>query len=187
MELLIIDNHDSFVFNIVQLIGKLGAKYMVVSNEEAHLVDPDNFEKIIISPGPGTPLNSIDRGTIDQLLPKLKSQKILGVCFGHQLLGMKMGSGIYVMKEPMHGEVDTMVHGISPLYADVPERFMAVRYHSLALDPSSELQVDCVSDTDKAVMGFHSMDMHRFGVQFHPESLYSEYGERIISNFLEAC
>ena len=87
----------------------------------------------------------------------------------------------------MHGEIDVMVHSDSPIYNGIPEKFHAVRYHSLAISGTDHIVVDCVSEKDGAIMGFHSMDMKRFGVQFHPESYYSEYGEKIISNFLEAC
>ena len=187
MKLLVVNNHDSFVYNIIQILGKLGNSYDVVNNEDADKVNIEKYEKIIISPGPGTPLNASDRGNVDILLDMAVDQDILGVCFGHQLLGMRMGSEIRVMEEPMHGEIDVMVHSDSPLYYGIPEKFHAVRYHSLAISGTDHIVVDCVSEKDGAIMGFHSMDMKRFGVQFHPESYYSEYGEKIISNFLEAC
>ncbi len=185
--MLVVNNHDSFVYNIIQILGKLGNRYDVVNNEDAGRVNPENYEKIIISPGPGTPLNIRDRGNVDILLDRASEQSILGVCFGHQLLGVRMGTGINVMEEPMHGEVDVMIHSDSPLYEGVPMKFHAVRYHSLAVSSAGDIVVDCVSESDGTIMGFHSKDMKSFGVQFHPESYYSEYGGKIISNFLEAC
>lgn len=185
MKVLIINNYDSFVFNIVQAIEKSGVKVDVVENDRiSRLGDLSSYSSAIISPGPGNPSNPSDRGEIFQFLDNFKEKKVLGICFGHQVLAHYLGSNIKRSSKVMHGDVDSISHHGSSLYRGVPKKFKAIRYHSLEIEPGDGISIDSVSDSDKAVMGFHSRDGFLHGIQFHPESYYSEYGETILNNFL---
>lgn len=184
MKLLIIDNYDSFVYNIVQYVGEMGIEPEIRKNDNLESLANTQFDKIIISPGPGTPENMKDRGEILDFIRCQKNAKVLGVCFGHQLLGLISGSTIYRMDKQLHGELDTMQHFDSPLYDGIPQEFRAVRYHSLAVEGNGNLVVDCRSKSDGSVMGFHTEDKKFFGIQYHPESFYSEFGKEILTNFM---
>ncbi|KAA8921975.1 aminodeoxychorismate/anthranilate synthase component II [Thermoplasma sp.] len=181
MSILIINNHDSFVYNLFYYVRSMGESVSVVDNDG--WADVSKYEKIIVSPGPGTPLSERDSGNIRKMLDGYDGL-ILGVCFGHQILAHMLGSRIFTLSRPYHGEVDKIRHDQSPIYEGVPETFQAIRYHSLAVIPSSRIVVDAVSMSDGTVMGFHTPDMHVFGVQFHPESYFTEYGFMIIHNFV---
>ncbi|MCL4451780.1 MAG: aminodeoxychorismate/anthranilate synthase component II [Candidatus Thermoplasmatota archaeon] len=185
MQVLIIDNYDSFVFNIKQAVEKLGHSARLVENDRVTTSDIHEADRIIISPGPGNPLLEGDRGLTDRVL-KLGEHKVLGICFGHQLLGMMLGCNIRIADRIMHGEIDHIKHETSPLYSGIPDVFEAVRYHSLVIDPCERVIVDAVSLSDGSIMGFHTPDMNVFGIQYHPESFYTREGEAIIRNFLEA-
>lgn len=185
MKVLVIDNYDSFVYNIIQYLQMLGAEVDVSTNSElAEINDASMYDAVIISPGPGNPENPVDRGDTISFLEKAQIGKVLGICFGHQLLGMYMGAKVKLADNVFHGYVDTVKHGDSRLYANVPETFRAIRYHSLVLDPDPSIVVDAVSETDGSIMGFHSADGKVYGIQFHPESYYSEHGLEILNNFL---
>jgi len=181
LSILIINNHDSFVYNLFYYIHSMGVKVDVVDNDG--WADTSKYDKIIVSPGPGTPLSKRDAGNIIHMIENFTGP-VLGVCFGHQILAHMLGSGIITLERPYHGEVDVVKHEESPLYDDVPPVFHAIRYHSLAVVPSDGIVVDAVSQSDGTVMGFHSPDMRIFGVQFHPESYFTEYGFKIIHNFV---
>lgn len=183
MNILIVDNYDSFVYNIVQIVSKLGHNVRLVENDHLNTISIENYDRIIISPGPGDPNNEEDRGNTLELLRKAGNRKTLGICFGHQLLAMFLGAKVKLGTSIRHGEIDILKHNGNPLYVGVPERFRAVRYHSLIVEESNGIIVDSVSTTDGSVMGFHSSDNKIFGVQFHPESYYTEFGEYIIRNF----
>lgn len=185
MRVLIINNYDSFVYNIVQAIEKTGASVDVVENDRiSDIKDLSCYDAAIISPGPGNPVNSHDRGEIFRFIDRFAGKKILGICFGHQVLAYYLGSRIRRSGSVMHGEVDEITHDGSPLYRDVPSTFKSTRYHSLEIVPGDMVVVDSRSASDGAVMGFHSRDGNMFGIQFHPESFYSEHGETILQNFL---
>lgn len=185
MKVLVIDNYDSFVYNIVGYLKKLGAEVDTVANDRLEEVkDIRKYHSVVISPGPGNPLNEKDRGGIIEFLDKNRDKKVLGICFGHQLLGYYLGSKIKMSPRVLHGELDRIRHSGGPLYMNVPKTFTSIRYHSLIIEPNANIVVDSVSETDGSVMGFHSHDHRYFGLQFHPESFYSEYGETILSNFL---
>lgn len=185
MKVLVIDNYDSFVYNIVGYLRKLGADVDVVSNDRiGEIIDNDEYDSIVISPGPGNPLNESDRGGIIEYLKRNGNAKVLGICFGHQLLGHFLGSAIRLSPKVFHGELDKIKHLGGPLYKKVPEVFTSIRYHSLVIEPNENIVVDSISESDGMIMGFHSKDGKYFGLQFHPESFYSEYGETILSNFL---
>ena len=185
MRVLIINNYDSFVYNIVQAVQKAGAQVDVVENDRVdEIKNLDEYSAAIISPGPGNPMNSKDRGDVFKFIDTFQRKKILGICFGHQVLAYYLGSRIKQSKAVMHGEVDDITHSGGPLYRNVPARFRSARYHSLEVDPGEGIVVDSRSASDGAVMGFHSAKGKMFGIQFHPESFYSEHGETILQNFL---
>jgi anthranilate synthase component 2 len=184
-QVLIIDNYDSFVYNIKQVVEKLGHSASLIPNDRITHSDVRNADKVIISPGPGNPSFEGDRGETDKIL-RLGEQQVLGICFGHQLLGMMLGCNIKVADRIMHGEIDLIKHASSPLYRGIPETFEAVRYHSLVIEESDRVIVDAKSLFDGSIMGFHTPDMMVYGIQFHPESFYTKCGDTILRNFLEA-
>ncbi|WP_337859790.1 aminodeoxychorismate/anthranilate synthase component II [Ferroplasma sp.] len=182
--ILIIDNFDSFVYNIYQYIASSEVHVDVKANND--LNNAEGYDGYIISPGPGNPERQEDRGNLYEFIDRNRSAKFLGVCFGNQILGYYLGSSIVLSKRLMHGQPDIIVHGDSPLYRNVPEKFTAIRYHSLVLNGTKNIVVDAYSQNDKEIMGFHSKDGNLFGVQYHPESYYSEYGKIIFKNFIDA-
>lgn len=184
MIVLIVDNYDSFVYNIVQIVRKAGHTVELVENDRVDEIEVERFDRIIISPGPGDPNRSSDRGRTLELLARAGKRKVLGICFGHQLIAISLGATVKISPTIRHGEIDTLRHNGGILYRNVPERFKAVRYHSLTVEQSGNLIIDSVSMSDGTVMGFHSRDGRMHGVQFHPESYYTEFGENIIRNFL---
>lgn len=184
MRVMLMDNKDSFTYNIVHLLLKAGLEVEVFDNEiEPEQVDAGRYSALIISPGPGNPMNQRDRGVGMELLG-LDFPYALGICFGNQLLGYHLGCEIYRTDTLMHGEIDTMENRGTGILSGVPEKFSAVRYHSLAIRPNGKIQVDAVSATDGTVMAFHSSDERYYGLQFHPESYYSQYGSEILDNFI---
>ncbi len=182
--ILIIDNYDSFVYNIYQYISSPDIEADILTNDK--LKDIDEYDGYVISPGPGNPVNLEDRGDLYEFIDDHKNKKFLGVCFGNQLLGYYLGSEIILSKHIMHGEPDIIRHGESILYTGVPEEFTAIRYHSLVITENNNIIVDALSNNDKEIMGFHSKNGKFFGVQFHPESYYSDYGKTIFRNFIDA-
>ncbi len=186
MKTLLIDNYDSFVYNIEQMLGEIGVDITVAKNDELKGINASDYGRIVISPGPGNPSIPGDSGDLSSFLKADLKAKVLGICFGHQIIAYNKGSGIEIMKRQFHGEIDTIVHGESPLYNGIPPEFKSIRYHSLTVSPSPDIIIDCYSRSDGSIMGFHTPDFKRFGVQFHPESFYSEYGKKLFENFLEA-
>lgn len=187
-KILVVDNHDSFVFNIVQYLDELGATTVVVKNDE---IDPDfckNFAGVVISPGPGNPQNagvSIDavKYCDDAGIP------ILGICLGLQVIGAAFGAKISSAPELLHGRTSKIVHNGTDLFKDIPNNFIATRYHSLAIEPDSipeVLQVTATS-SDGTVMGISHRTKNIVGVQFHPEAVLTEFGYELLANWLELC
>ena len=187
-KILVVDNHDSFVFNIVQYLDELGATTVVVKNDE---IDPDfckNFAGVVISPGPGNPQNagvSIDavKYCDDAGIP------ILGICLGLQVIGAAYGAKISSAPELLHGRTSEIVHNGTDLFKDIPNNFIATRYHSLAIEPDSipeVLQVTATS-SDGTVMGISHRTKNIVGVQFHPEAVLTEFGYELLANWLELC
>ncbi len=173
------------MYNIVQAVEKTGAHVDVVENDKiSEITNIDGYSAAIISPGPGNPMNPDDRGDIFNFIERFEGKKILGICFGHQALAYYLGSRIKQSKAVMHGEVDSIMHNGNELYRNVPATFRSTRYHSLEIEPGDGIVVDSRSSSDGAVMGFHSAKGRLFGIQFHPESFYSEHGETILQNFL---
>ena len=187
-KILVVDNHDSFVFNIVQYLDELGATTVVVKNDA---IDPDfckNFAGVVISPGPGNPQNagvSIDavKYCDDAGIP------ILGICLGLQVIGAAYGAKISRAPELLHGRTSEIVHNGADLFKDIPNNFIATRYHSLAIEPDSipeVLQVTATS-SDGTVMGISHRTKNIVGVQFHPEAVLTEFGYELLANWLELC
>lgn len=186
MRALIIDNIDSFVYNLYQYVGELGVEVIVRRNhvtlEEIKEIKPD---KMIISPGPGIPENA---GVSVEAVKKFgKDVPILGVCLGHQAIGVAFGGVVKRARTLMHGKTSEITHDGKGIYRGVKNPFIATRYHSLAIEEESlpeELEITATSD-DGVIMGVRHKSYPIEGVQFHPESILTSEGKRMIKNFLE--
>ncbi|MFQ5633307.1 MAG: anthranilate synthase component II [bacterium] len=188
MKLLIIDNFDSFTYNLVQYLGELGAEQRVVRNNAIRLdeIEAYTLDAIVISPGPGTPDSA---GISIELIRKFTSRfPILGVCLGHQAIAQAFGGKIVRAKELMHGKTSLIHHEKTGIFADLPNPFIATRYHSLVVDPSS--LPDCLGITARTESGVIMSVAHKehpvIGVQFHPESILTDCGKQLLKNFLKA-
>lgn len=185
--LVMIDNYDSFTFNLVQYFGELGADVRVFRNDETTIdeIEKLNPDHICISPGPCSP----DQAgiSIDVIRHFAGKVPILGVCLGHQAIGEAFGGKIVLAKRVMHGKVDTIRNDGKGVYEGLPEKLQVVRYHSLAIERAT-LPADLVvtSETeDGEIMGVRHRTMPVEGVQYHPESVSSEYGHEQLKNFLK--
>lgn len=186
---LIIDNYDSFVYNIAQIVGELGSTPIVIRNDDISIktVERINPDRIIISPGPGTPEKVEDVGISNDIVRIYGSNiPILGVCLGHQIIGYVFGARIRRARRVFHGKLSKiLVNSKAPIYDGVPREFYATRYHSLVVDDVKyPLVIDAWSEEDKEIMAIHHSDYPIFGVQFHPESIATSVGKKIIYNFL---
>ena len=186
MKVLVVDNYDSFTYNLVQLAGSLGAEIVVRRNDEATLEElralaPD---RVIVSPGPGEPAEAgISCEVVRAFGPTTPT---LGVCLGHQCIGAALGARIVRAPTLLHGKVSRIRHDGRGLFRDVPDPTVGTRYHSLAIDEASlptDLVVSARSD-DGVIMGIRHARWPLEGVQFHPESILTEDGERMMRNFL---
>ncbi len=191
MRLLMIDNYDSFTFNIVQYLGELGAVVDVLRNDEVTLdelqarLDSGGMDRLVISPGPCSPAEAgISVPAIRHFAGKLP---ILGVCLGHQSIGAAFGGTIVRAQELMHGKVSEITTTQRGVFAGLPARFTVNRYHSLAIrrqDCPADLDVTAWTD-DGEIMGVKHKTLAVEGVQFHPESILTEHGHAMLKNFLE--
>jgi anthranilate synthase component 2 len=184
---LVIDNYDSFTYNLVQYLGELGAEVRVHRNDQITLdqIRAMKPERLVVSPGPGLPSNAgIIVNAIRELSGKLP---ILGVCLGHQALGEAFGGKIQGAPTLMHGKTSEICHDSRTIFRGLPYRFKATRYHSLILDKES--LPDCLevsaTTTDGVIMGLRHRNYPVEGVQFHPESVMTEHGKRLLENFLK--
>ena len=184
--LLMIDNYDSFTFNLVQYFAELGEEVKVVRNDEIGVSDIATIkpDRICISPGPCSPTEAgISVATIQQYAGKIP---ILGVCLGHQAIGEAFGGKVIRAKKVMHGKTDVIHHTGEGVFKDLPEYFRVTRYHSLAVEKTS--LPDCLKITaetdDGEIMGVRHKEFIVEGVQFHPESILSEQGHALLKNFL---
>jgi anthranilate synthase component II len=186
--ILMIDNYDSFTYNLVQYLGELGADMKVVRNDEITLdeIAALNPEKIVISPGPCTPNEA---GVSVPLIGKFAGKiPILGVCLGHQSIGQAFGGKVLHAKTLMHGKTSQVEHTGVGVFSGLPSPFRATRYHSLAIERSS--LPDCLEVTawtpDGEIMGVRHKTLSIEGVQFHPESIETEHGHAMLKNFLDS-
>jgi anthranilate synthase component II len=191
LKVIVIDNYDSFVYNLVQYIGELGAETIVYRNDQVNMQQIAEFkpDRIVISPGPGTAEDERYFGVCTNLLQTM-SQTIptLGVCLGHQGIINSYGGKIIHAKKLMHGKTCTIKHDQKGIFAGVRNPFIATRYHSLAgercsIPPCLEITAESIDDGE--IMGVRHVKFPIDGVQFHPESILCEDGKIIIRNFLE--
>ena len=184
---LVIDNYDSFTYNLVQYLGELGEDVMVRRNDEITLAEiaPLSPVAVVLSPGPGTPS---DAGICKDLLVELgPTLPILGVCLGHQCLGEAFGGTVRRASQVMHGKVSRVTHAEQSVFRGIPSPFAATRYHSLVVDRGNlpaDLEVTAWTD-DGTVMGLRHRQYPLAGVQFHPEAILTEHGHELLANFLQ--
>ncbi len=185
--LLVIDNYDSFTYNLVQYLGELGANMKIFRNDEISVEEIENDlkpEKILISPGPGTPDKA---GITLEVLEKFSDKlPILGVCLGHQAIGQVFGGKVIRAPEPVHGKPAKIKHTNKGIFQDLENNFEAGRYHSLVVERESLpecLEITAETD-DKLIMGLRHKELKIEGVQFHPESILTSEGKKLLQNFL---
>jgi len=188
IKLLMVDNYDSFTYNIVQYFGELGADIEVFRNDEISLegIAERRPDRLVISPGPCSPAEAgISVAAIQHFAGKLP---ILGVCLGHQSIGAALGGKIVRAQELMHGKTSVIQTTQQGVFRNLPEKFTVNRYHSLAIERAScpvDLEVTAWTD-DGEIMGVRHKSLAIEGVQFHPESILTEHGHAMLKNFLEA-
>jgi anthranilate synthase/aminodeoxychorismate synthase-like glutamine amidotransferase len=184
---LVVDNYDSFVYNLVQYLGELGADPVVVRNDAATAdelvaLDPD---AVLVSPGPGRPESA---GVSNEVIRRFAGRRpVLGVCLGHQCIGQVFGADVVRAPRVMHGKTSAVAHGGAGVFAGLPSPFEATRYHSLVVDPATvppELEVTATAE-DGTVMGIRHRGLPVEGVQFHPESVLTTAGHALLRNFLD--
>ncbi|MEZ5971301.1 MAG: aminodeoxychorismate/anthranilate synthase component II [Hyphomonadaceae bacterium] len=187
--ILVIDNYDSFVYNLVHYVEDFGVRAEVVRNDALSVADvlKKKPKAVILSPGPRTPKEA---GICLDLLAKAPDDlPMFGVCLGHQAMGQAYGGDVVSAQEIMHGKVSEVTHGDRGLFRGLPSPFRATRYHSLAVKRATfptDLNIDAET-ADGEVMGLSHKTRPLFGVQFHPESIASEHGHAIVANFLHAA
>lgn len=191
MKLLMVDNYDSFTYNIVQYFGELGAQVTVVRNDETTvaeveaLIAREGIERLVISPGPCSPNEAgISVAAIKHFAGKLP---ILGVCLGHQSIGAAFGGDIIRAGQQMHGKTSVISTDQKGVFADLPRQFTVNRYHSLVIDRSTLpecLEITATSE-DGEIQGVRHRELAVEGVQFHPESILTEHGHAMLKNFLD--
>ena len=186
--LLVIDNYDSFTYNLVQYLGELGAEMRIFRNDEITIEEIENDlkpDKILISPGPGTP---DDAGVSLEVLEKFGGRvPVLGVCLGHQAIGQIFGGKVVRAPVPVHGKPVEIIHDGKTLFKDLPQNFEAGRYHSLIVERESlpECLEISAESADGLIMGLRHKEHKIEGVQFHPESILTPEGKKLLRNFLE--
>ncbi len=183
--ILLLDNYDSFTFNLVQYLGEMNPDLRVVRNdaltvEEVIALKPSH---IVISPGPCTPVDAGISIALIQACPK--DIPLLGVCLGHQSLGAAFGGQVIRAPQPIHGKTAVISCNQRDLFANLPKTFTATRYHSLIVERSSlPSELEITAETDGLIMGLRHRERPIFGLQFHPESILTEHGKTMLANFL---
>lgn len=184
--ILVIDNYDSFVYNLVQYLGELGQEVVVRRNDKIDLAEVKKLvpERIVISPGPGRPEQA---GISNRVIERFSSRiPILGVCLGHQCIGQVFGARIVRAKRLLHGMTSAVHHNGKNIFKDIKSPFEATRYHSLIVDRKTLPPVlEVIAETEeKEIMGLRHREYSIWGVQFHPESILTKEGKKILRNFL---
>jgi para-aminobenzoate synthetase component 2 len=188
VKILVVDNYDSFVFNLVQYLAQLGAQCTVLRNDEVGVTSAKDYDGVLISPGPGIPESA---GISVELVKFCAAKKIplLGVCLGHQAIGVAFGATVSRAPELLHGKTSVVNHSGGGIFKDIPNPFTATRYHSLAIEAATV--PDEIEVTGKTSSGVIMSIQHKIfpitGVQFHPESVLTEYGHQLLGNWLEMC
>ena len=187
-EILVIDNYDSFVFNLVQYLQQLGAECTVVRNDEINESAINDYDGILISPGPGTPEDAGNSMAIIKRAAEI-TKPVFGVCLGHQAIATTFGATVERAPELLHGRTSAISHDGSSIYQEIPNPFIATRYHSLAIREEtlpSEFIITGRSESG-VVMSIQHIELPIIGVQFHPESVLTEYGHLLLANWLVIC
>ena len=185
---LVIDNYDSFTYNLVQYLGELGARLIVRRNDEASIeaLRELGHSRVVISPGPGRPEQAgVSLEVIREFGPRMP---LLGVCLGHQAIGLAFGGDVVRAPQPIHGKTSTVEHNGAGVFAGISTSFQAGRYHSLIVSEATmpgDLEITARTKEDNLVMGIRHRTLPIHGVQFHPESVLTNEGRRILRNFLE--
>ena len=186
--ILVVDNYDSFVFNLVQYLQQLGAECTVVRNDEVEASEARNFDGVLISPGPGTPEEAgISVAMIDYCAQN--SIPLFGVCLGHQAIGVAFGATVSRAPELLHGKTSLIQHNGAGVLKTLPSPFTATRYHSLAVEADTigdELEITGRTESG-VVMSMRHKSLPIEGVQFHPESVLTEHGHLMLANWLTEC
>ena len=187
-KILVVDNYDSFVFNLVQYLAQLGAECMVVRNDAVVAEDAANYDGVLISPGPGTP----ERAGVSIAMIKFCAEKkipLFGVCLGHQAIGVAFGATVSRAPELLHGKTSLVHHQGQGVFVDLPSPFTATRYHSLCVERDtvgSDLEITGATESG-IVMSMRHRTLPIEGVQFHPESVLTEHGHQMLANWLTVC
>ncbi len=186
--ILVVDNYDSFVFNLVQYLQQLGAECVVVRNDEIQAEEAAKFDGVLISPGPGTP----ERAGVSVAMIKFCAENkipLFGVCLGHQAIGVAFGATVSRAPELLHGKTSLVHHQQQGVFKDLPSPFTATRYHSLCVERDtvgSDLEI--TGETESGiVMSMRHKVLPIEGVQFHPESVLTEHGHQMLANWLTQC
>ncbi len=192
MKTLIIDNYDSFTYNLYQYLAEVGGNPLVMKNDEITLADIEELQPthIVLSPGPGTVMNTEDFGIGTQVIQRLQGvYPILGVCLGHQGIAAAYGAKIIHAPEVVHGKTSEIIHtGVSNIFKNISKKIPAMRYHSLLVDEStlpSTIRVVARTEGDGLCMAIEHETFPLYGVQFHPESIGTPDGMQLLRNFLE--
>ena len=186
--ILVIDNYDSFVFNLVQYLAQLGAQCTVVRNDEVTADEASKYDGVLISPGPGTP----DKAGVSIEMINYCAQNsipLFGVCLGHQAIGEAFGATVSRAPELLHGKTSQVFHNATGVLEDLPSPFIATRYHSLAVEKDTVPEIlEITGSTESGVvMSMRHRELPIEGVQFHPESVLTEHGHQMLANWLVRC
>jgi len=186
--ILVIDNYDSFVYNLVQYLGQIGAETTVLRNDEVTVEAAAEYDGVLVSPGPGTP----EEAGVSITMVKhcaANSIPLFGVCLGHQAIGVAFGGVVSRAPELLHGKTSVVTHTNNGVLRDLPSPFTATRYHSLAIeDGTLPGEIEVIARTDSGViMAVQHKTLPISGVQFHPESVLTEHGHQMLGNWLVAC